>query len=215
MRIDMRHPRRDQGGFTLVELVVAMSVFLILITMFTAGLVTLTRTTGAIKARAQSAAALGVAGQAFDQELRFANDVNEPGTGASGAVYVEFQTDAADTSDALNHCTQWRYDPAAGTLAMRTWRWSSGTPVPSSWGVKATDVLPAESGDPATYPFERTKANASSPYQQLALVAHAGSSGYHAVSSVRVAYVARNSSVDSVSNHDVAVCTIGGSVPRP
>lgn len=213
--------RHDQRGFTLVELIVAMSVFMIFLSVFITGVVKLTRTTYAAADRAESASTITNLYQALDPSLRYAQDINQPGAGAGGVVYVEAFKGVDASADGRNHCTQIRYDPNppeggsaadGGTIAVRTWAWTptSNTdvhrgPSSASWQTKATGVVRPDGADTA-WPFHVTRATAGTPYMSLTLSVRVGSAGYAATSEATDTFIARNSSVDSLTSTGGSVC---------
>ncbi|MGO2654704.1 MAG: PulJ/GspJ family protein [Pseudoclavibacter sp.] len=194
-----------QAGYTLVEVIVAISIFLMFLSMFIAGVVKLTRTTYAAAERSESSSSLSVLYQAIDPKVRYAQYINEPQKLGSH-VYVEMFVPSTSTSDTLNHCTQLRYDSTAGTVAMRNWSWvptdsadvhrgpnSSGLSTNENWQVKAAGVLAAPVGSVATYPFERILPGDGVLYQRLKLNVRIGSEGYRAETGAETIYLARNS----------------------
>lgn len=208
---------RREGGYTLIEVIVAISVFMIFLTMFVTGVVKLTRTTYAAAERSESSSSLSVLYQAIDPKVRYAQYINTPGKTGS-TVYVEMFVPSTATSDTFNHCTQLRYDPTAGTIAMRNWSWmptnssdvhrgpnSAGLKTNEAWQVKASGVLPGITSDSATYPFELVPPGDGVPYQRLQLNVRIGSEGYQSETGPsKTVYVARNSETSPTTTG--AVC---------
>lgn len=208
------------GGFSLVELIVAMGIFSIFLSVFIAGIVQLTRTTASAVARVESSTSVGVLYQRIDPTVRFAQEINAPGLGGGGRSYIEYFTSAEATSDVRNICTQLRYDPTDATIAMRRWSWAGGSShqdpdAAAVWQVIAVEVLPAGSGAPATYPFSRTTATADTPYQRLVVALQLGAEAYGSDTTSTNTFIARNSSTLSATNTGGQVCDGGGSVDRP
>lgn len=202
IRAAIRQDRRD-AGMTLVELLVAMGIFTLVIAIFMGGVVMMTRGTVRADVTAASGDSVRNVFQRLDRQVRYAESVNYPGTGVSGARYVEFRTGAAVSSTGVAMCTQWRWDPASGHLQSRTWRDVASAPVPA-WTTVISDVLPDGSKTAAEYPFQVLAANAGAnqPRQRLTLRLLVGSENADARVSSETTFVARNSSKDSVSNAD-------------
>lgn len=207
------------AGFSLVELIVAISIFSIFLTVFIAGVVQLTRATYAASARMESSQEMGIMHQRIDSSVRFAEAINAPGTAPSGRVYVEYFTSSEATSDVRNYCTQLRYDPNEGTIAMRRWSWAASAPAQgpgsTSWQNLATEVLPPDSASPATYPFARTLATPDTPFQRLLIEVRLGVEVWGSETTTQNTFIARNSSPTSITNTGGVVCNGGGGLNRP
>ena len=217
--------RRDDAGMTLVELLVAMGIFTLVIAIFMGGVVMMTR--GTVRADVTSASGDSVRNvfQRLERQVRYAESVNYPGTGPSGATYVEFRTGAAVSSTGQAMCTQWRWDPSSGDLQSRSWRDASGATVPP-WstviGQVLADKLPEGSG-PRPYPFQVLQADAgkNQPRQRLVLRLRVGDDVADARVVSETTFVARNSTIASVSNadanndgqSDTQVCVAGAGRP--
>lgn len=199
----VRQDRRDEG-MTLVELIVAMGIFLVVISVFMGGVVIMTRGTVRADVTAASGDSVRNVFQRLERQVRYAESINYPGTGASGARYVEFRTSAkvSTTGDAM--CTQWRWVPSTGQLQSRTWRDAASTVVPG-WTTVVTDVLADSSTSGRPYPFQVHQAIAakSQPRQRLTLRLTVGNPQAPAGVDSETVFVARNSSVASVSNADL------------
>lgn len=191
--------RREDRGFTLIEMVVAIGILAIFMTLFLSAIVGLTRGTTQAKLNAETSSEVLIVFQGMDRQVRYADAINRPGTGASGAKYIEFRTPSSSSASGLTMCTQWRFTPANGTIEMRQWQDIAGATV-APWSVKSASII-AVSG--ANYPFKMEPATATgSARQQLVLTLHAGNPDAKAVSEVQTTYVARNSSILAESNAD-------------
>lgn len=205
MMTTTRDRAEREAGVSLMELVVSMAIFLVVLTVFISGLISMSQATVRAQGVTNAGDAVRGAFQAMDKQIRYAASINYPGKGPSGSQYVEFVTDAQpDGQPSL--CTQWRYDPTARTLAYRTWRdVVSGTA--SSWRPVAFDVRNAMGGATPNPPFRLIPAGASYVRQQLVVTVDAGrgTAGANAVTGADVAtiFVARNSSNSSQSNSDL------------
>jgi len=202
MTTEMRQER--EAGFTLTELIVSMSIFLVVLTVFISGLISMSRATMRAQDVTDAGDSVRAAFQTMDKQVRYASSINFPGTGTSGSYYVEFITEAQpDGQDPL--CTQWRYDPTARTLAYRKWRDVSGGTV-SPWLNVASDVRNTLGGASPNPPFTLVRAGASYVRQELVVSVDAGrgAEGANAVigADIGTVFVARNSSASSQSNAD-------------
>ncbi len=194
----MRPAGRDDG-MTLVELMVAMGIFTTVVALFMSGLVVITRGTVRDTSQSDAMSASRVAFQRLDRQVRYAEAVNAPGTGASGAQYVEFRISGAVAATGQPRCYQWRYDPTVRTLSMRMWDDLAGVS-PPPYTTVATNVQPAPSGYGAPYPFAFTPASTTQAHQALSLRLRAGVDSAQVSVDTTTTFSARNSSIDSQSN---------------
>jgi prepilin-type N-terminal cleavage/methylation domain-containing protein len=190
------------AGMSLTELIIAMAIFTIVITVFTGGLMTMARSTARTFEVTDASNSLRTTFQHLDRQIRYASSINSPGVGSSGSWYVEFLTTSVPDGE-LPICTQWRYDPTAETLAYRTWRDDSSSAV-SNWRVVAEDVRndTASGQDPFVY----HRANGVYTRQRLdvaVFVASDPNPGGDVDADISSTFVARNSSFESPSNPDV------------
>lgn len=190
----------EESGFSLVELIVAMGIFIVFISIFMASVTTLARGTSKAQVTAEASTGVMVVFQTLDRQIRYADTVNVagPSTGGSGARYIEFRTlkPVTGAADVLT-CTQWRYLPTEARIEMREWLEASPATTTTSWSTKLTNVVD-EGG--AGYPFTMIPANFTTTKQQLKLRLTAGTEGIDATATVDTTFVARNSSSSSVSN---------------
>lgn len=199
----------DDRGMTLVELLVAMSIFTVVVAVFLSGVVGLTRSTVRNSNEADVAADLRRVFAQVDRTVRYADAVNYPGTAASGAWYVEVRSSTQRGKPPV--CTQWRWTPATttGRLEVRSWT-ASAAPTAASWRVLATTVV----GPTSTAPFTMTPAGiGSSRVRQslrVDLVAAKGTGSTRAEARTTTEFVARNSSQSSPGN---AAITAGVGTP--
>lgn len=186
-------PRRDEG-VTLVELLVAMTIFTTLLAIIMVAVVGLTRSA----VRSTSVADTGQdARRAFtllDKQVRYADAVNFPGA-AGGAHWVEFRTPPG-TAVTTTTCTQWRYRPAAGRLETRSW--VEGATPPTMWSL----VLVTASGTLQGQPFAMLKTDTIHPLQRLTVDLTSRRQAGVGESVLKTTFVARNSSPASPGNID-------------
>ena len=187
---------KTDSGFTLIEMMVSVSIFAIFVTVFIASVVGLARGTTTARVTAESSSGVLNVFQNIDRQVRWSNAINRPGSGSSGSTYIEFQLPASSSADNTTRCVQYRYDPSGATIASRMWV-SGVTPLPG-FGVKLTNVI----ADPGPgYPFSMLPAGGFSDRQGLAISLDAGAVGISDVHMTST-YMARNSFADSVTNAD-------------
>lgn len=200
---------RAQAGFTLIELIVAMGIFLVFVSLFLVAVTSLSH--GMTRARLTAEASSGVllVFQNVDRQVRYADAISIPGNGPSGARYIEFRIPAASARSFAVTCTQWRYEPSKGTMSSREWTDAVGA-TPTRWTQKLSDVIP--SGD-TNYPFRLLQPGATgSTKQQFELSIDSGNAGLESGAEITTRFVARNSSTSSPTNVGGSICT---TVPRP
>jgi prepilin-type N-terminal cleavage/methylation domain-containing protein len=196
-----RQPEADRSsdaGMSLIELIVAMGIFSIVVAIFMAGLVTMTRNTVRAEVTADAADSVRRVFQRLDKQLRYADAINLPGAGASGAQYVEFQTPATVSASGVTMCTQWRWVPSTEQVEARVWPAASAT-LPA-WSVVATHVVADATA--THYPFEVLLATPEHPRQSMKLSLLLESEASAGQVSTQSLFVARNSSVNSSGNKD-------------
>ncbi|MFB9377824.1 type II secretion system protein J [Kineococcus gynurae] len=192
--------RRDaDAGYTMVELLVAMSIFTVLLTVFLSGLLVVYKDTAKTQAVGASADALRSSFLRLDRQVRYADAVNFPGT-VNGTDYVEFRIPGQ--GGAVGTCYQWRRT-ATGTLDWRSWP-TSGT-APTSWLTVATDVqpAPAATNGVAVPVFAVTPAGKDGRvHSQLAVNVMSTRSASNGADRLSATFVATNTGVDSAGNAD-------------
>jgi type II secretory pathway pseudopilin PulG len=136
--------RRDEesaeAGISLIELVVATGIFLMIMGVITASVMSMmgqTRREGGQSDNLDSARKII---QGLDKTARYANNVNTPGTGTDGAYYVEYRT---GNTGQQQTCWQWRYVPTTGLVQERHWLpplAGVGSTTATSWILQGTGV---------------------------------------------------------------------------
>lgn len=184
------------AGFTLIELIVAMGIFLVFVAIFLSAVVNLTRGTTRSSNVAQSTSSLLVVFQNIDRQVRYADAINRPGNGTGGNRYIEFRVPAVSTTDRVTRCYQWRYNATTGVISSRSWADVAGS-AKTSWSTKIESVISVTGSD---YPFAMIPASSTVLKQQFQLTVSSGISD--ADTDISTKFVARNSSIDSISNLD-------------
>ncbi|GAA4967485.1 PulJ/GspJ family protein [Kineococcus glutinatus] len=201
MRRTSTRPDRTDGGFSLVELLVAMGIFTLVLGIFMSGVLVMYRDVNRSQAVATTSDALRKTFTTMDRQVRYAEGVNHAGL-VNGSYYVEFRTPSGGGNPA--QCYQWRYAVSAGTLSYRTWT------ATATAGTTWTPVAAGLRTDLTESPFTMLKAvstgtsgDVSYTKQRLA-VAIAGARGGGS-EQMTTTFVASNSSIDAPGNKDVNV----------
>jgi prepilin-type N-terminal cleavage/methylation domain-containing protein len=162
LRSALRARRRDDAGYSLIEVVVGMGIMSVLMVLFTTAILQVFRTSGKAESIAEAQSQLQRAFQRFDQEIRYASWISPPGE-VGGAWYVEFAS-----SDGTE-CLQLRLQTAPGPTAdngtdgrgvLQLLRWAPGAP-PAANQPGQTIASRLVTGD--VDPFE-LQAAGSTPY---------------------------------------------------
>jgi hypothetical protein len=153
---------RSDAGVTHVELLVGMTIMTIFMSMFTASVVMMYKSTSKAEAIGNTASQLSMAFTRLDKSVRYASAITEPAQGADNNWYVEWLSTFSGTAQ----CTRIRLNVAAGQLQQRTWTVdSSGSPsAPSDWIPLASNLQTGGASDPQ--PLTRVS-DPNVPYQQL------------------------------------------------
>ncbi len=192
--------RPRESGYTLLELSAAMGIFTIFVVIFIGAVVGLSRGTTTARLTAEGSSSALIVFQNLDRQVRYADSVNFPGAGPSGARYIEFRTPAANSPTGVALCTQWRYVPADRRVESRTWQNIGGVALPP-WSNKVNGI--ADLGG-VTYPFQMIPTSpAGASKQQVRLRLESGDPVVGGETSINTVFLARNSSIQSPSNLDV------------
>ncbi|WP_194908091.1 type II secretion system protein J [Quadrisphaera sp. INWT6] len=194
---------RPDGGVTLVETLVAMSIFSVVMAIFMSAVLSMTTSTSRVNNTADAGDGVRAVFLRLDRQVRYADAINQPSAAPGGRWYVEFRT-AQRAGGQPTLCTQWRYDPTTASLQFRTW--DDGQTPADSFSTVATRVLPdAGSGSP----FAVALAGADHVNQKLTVSVTSGTGTGDSAgrASMTTSFVARNSSITSPSNTaGAAVC---------
>jgi prepilin-type N-terminal cleavage/methylation domain-containing protein len=134
---------RDDSGMTLIELVVTMTIFLVLMSVFTTGLVQMYASEGRTEAIMTAQSQMHNAFVRLDREIRYASAISTPDTVGVDS-YVEYLT----TNTGIAICTELRLNIAGAQLQWRTWTQGSSPLTPTAWSPLASGV---SSGQPFTF----------------------------------------------------------------
>lgn len=197
----------------MIELIVAMGLFTLFVSLLVGGIVGFTRATTESRLDAQTSSAVGAALKRLEKSARYADAINYPGV-VSGKAYVEWRVDAVSAPTGVTTCYQLRYTASARTLALRSWA-SGSSPAAATWTV----ILSGVRGPASTsYPFMTIAAGAASNYQGLTVSVATGLDADTGTTTSSTVY-AKNSSSDSTSNATASsgqslnpICAVSGSL---
>ncbi|WP_158257173.1 PulJ/GspJ family protein [Kineococcus xinjiangensis] len=202
-------PERRDGGFTVVELVVAMSIFTVILAIFMAGVVSMTKSTVKAQNTSDESAQARKIFQTFDHQLRYADAVNWPNQAADGYWYVDFRT-RATVAGAPSECVQFRLNTAERTLERRAWKVAPTVTAPP-WSTAASWVGLPPAG---TAPFKLEVTSAEHQHQRLTVDLSVSRKSGQPGTRLHSTFVARNTTPMTRTNDpapSAAVCT---EVPR-
>lgn len=187
---------RDDSGFTLVELIVAMSIFAALLAIFGVAVQSFSKSTVRTLQTSDQSTQARVVYSRFDKQVRSAYAISVP-----GLVGVKWYVEYLDTTVDPNVCTQWvlRTD----THVLETRKWNDGATTAPAWRQSATNV--ANTTAAAQAPFVLTKSTTTVPLQQLSVrLRYQQGSGPLTVSNS--VFTARNSLISSPTNGSGIIC---------
>jgi len=190
----------DDAGMTLIELLVAMGIFVTVIAVFMSGVVLMTKDAARAAGVSDATTTARRVLDRFDKQVRYSVGVNRPGFGTSGAYYVEFMV-PSQTAGATPVCIQWQFNPTADTISVRTWTDSLLTPTPSVWNPVATNV---RNNVTTELPFVFIAADLSrnAGHQELTVMLDIGVASRPGAK-VSATYAARNTVPGSQTNLDI------------
>lgn len=198
----------SDAGFTLIEIMVSMSLMTFFMVMFTGAVLQMYKVSNKTQAVTDSSTQLNIAFERIDKQVRYASAISPPNQAKSplGAWYVEF----VNTTSGSDNCYQLRVYNSQ--LQERSW---NGTPsVPPTWVSLATGVLM-----PANTPFGFNTAAGSQTAQrlQLSLTSKASSGDTSTTSQTTVSFEAMNSGQGTSPTNDGTslICQNTGDGGRP
>jgi prepilin-type N-terminal cleavage/methylation domain-containing protein len=194
--VTRRRIDREDDGFSLIELIVAMGIFMIFISLFLGAVVGLARGTSRAQVTAEATSSVIILFQNIDRQVRYADGINFQGTSA-GRTYIEFRTPAASSPSRVTTCTQWRYDPTKAIIESRTWP-DTPSSIASPWSVKVSVVAPSTVPG---YPFAMVPAgHLGSTKQEFILTVKAGNESTGGTTHMSTSFFAKNTNTGSPGN---------------
>lgn len=165
-RIRGRHADSRESGFSLIELVVASGIFLTIMGIITASVVSMMSQTRRETGQSDNLDSARKIFQNLDKTARYANNVTTPGTGTDGGSYVEYRT---GNTGQQQTCWQWRYAPSTGLVQERHWLpplAGVGSTTPTSWILQGSGIS-LSGGTPI---WSITPTSASNSHEVLVVV---------------------------------------------
>ena len=189
MTARLRRARRDTSGFTLVELLVAMTILTIFFAIFSTLIVKVFDTTQRQQRRSTASDIGRNVVQVLDRQVRYASAVMVPYALSDGTQRVEWQVASATGAPT---CYQWQLTPT-GFLQWRTWR-----PAPSTgytnlkpWSTAGYDISRSNGKD--VFSLSDGASTSSQFRQQLTVRFKAGAGNGKDGSPTLVTFTALNS----------------------
>ncbi|HWC35425.1 MAG TPA: hypothetical protein VG650_11445 [Mycobacteriales bacterium] len=133
-------------GYTVIEAIVVTLVFTMILGIVGTGVIEIFRQVDRAGGQGNDLFSGQKMLSLLDHQVRYANEINQPGTGSDGAYYVEFRT---GNTDQQQTCHQWRYVPPSGKVTgkvqWRTWKppfkgAGSAQATLTGWATAATGV---------------------------------------------------------------------------
>ena len=153
--------KKSDAGFTMIDVLVSMSVMVVVLAAATAGISSMYRAANAVEAQSIAQGQLGLALQRLDREIRYAEGISDEYL-VNGDWYVDFLT----VQGTQRQCFQLRL--TGGQLAQRTW-------VHDQTPLTRTPWKPLAEGITSAQPFDYLPPSDLIGYQRLALDLRSGS----------------------------------------
>jgi hypothetical protein len=192
--------RTEDDGVTMIDVVVAMTLMSVFMSIFTGMVVQMFRSANKNLSIARAQSQVTNAYLRLDKEIRYAAGISAPGSVGADS-YVEYLT----TNTGVATCTELRLNAASGQLQRRSWPQAGTPPAPSAW-------LPLAAAVSSTKPFTFAAADDTYNFQRLrlTLVASAGGGTTAASRQTDVMFTALNTTLATSS---ATVCVEGRSLP--
>src|SRR5450631_1623392 len=113
------HHTHDERGFSLIELLVSMTIFAVLLSVMMSVIIAMTKSSNKTQSVADAAAQGLRATQALDKELRYADWVNPTPTSPATSVSTTSISFEGLTNAGVVQCYQWHL--TGGVLQQRSW----------------------------------------------------------------------------------------------
>jgi prepilin-type N-terminal cleavage/methylation domain-containing protein len=183
--------RRDDNGYSIVELLVAMGIFAVVLSIAAAGMIGMTRNTRKVANTNDAARQLDRSIKLMGQQAPFAQDISTEWSSGSD-WYVSY--DISDKNGTLR-CYQWRLIATTDQLQYATWVASSTTA--KSWRTMSTGVT---NNPTSEKPFVVTLPTGGTKYQLSVDLIGTRGGNPTGKSEVQVVYVGANTTVNSATN---------------
>jgi hypothetical protein len=180
------------GGLTLVDVLVSMTIMTVVMAMFTSGIVQMYGMVNGTDSKSVAQSQVSIALLRLDKDIRYASGISIPYL-LSGNQHVDFLLPTAGSP----MCVQLRV--AAGKLQRRTWTWNVNPFAAKPWVTLASGIT-------SPTPFSYTGSTTDIVYQRLTvdLKATAGSGAAVVTRNNKVTYTALNTTAKSTNNDCIA-----------
>jgi type II secretory pathway component PulJ len=118
--------KKSDAGFTMIDVLVSMSVMVVVMAVATAGIMSMYRTAGAVESSSVAQSQLGLALQRLDREVRYAQGISR-----EYQVGNEYFVDFLAVQGTRRECIQLRL--SGGQLAQRTWLYDQTPLTRTAW----------------------------------------------------------------------------------
>ncbi len=194
------HPRRDDYGFTVLEMVITTAIMSLCMAVITAGLLQVYRVVNKNESISTGQSQLHIAFLRLDKEIHYAAGISVP-----AAVGVDPYVGYLVPTAGIPVCVELRLRVAALQLQRRSWIQGSAPLTPSAW-------IPLASNLSAVQPFRFWAADPTFGYQRLevSLTTNSGAGVTASSTHTHVPFPARNT---SLATSTATVCTEGRAIP--
>jgi len=138
----------DDEGFSLMETLVATSIFAVFMSLVMLAIISMMSSTQKSQSLTDGATNLENVFQKLDHQVRYANGIEPPGQ-VGGNWFVEWQSQPVTTSPQT--CTELKYNTTAHTLLERSWQPLAPVITPTSWILLAPNITNPAATDPFTF----------------------------------------------------------------
>jgi prepilin-type N-terminal cleavage/methylation domain-containing protein len=158
----LRDRENRDAGFSMMEIVVTMTIMAIVLVIFTAGITQAFSAEDRVSAVTTSESQLTIAFQRLDKEIRYASGISTPAL-IGNDQYVEILSSFTGTPT----CTEFRIHAATGQLQQRSWTQGMSPLLPGAWIQLASGVTSTFPLTPATTAFTVSQADSTFNFQRL------------------------------------------------
>lgn len=134
----LRRLGEGDDGFSLIETIVAMSIFAVFMSLVMAAILSMMNSTQKSQSLDDGARTVENVFQKLDHQVRYSDAMNDVAVVGGTRTYDEWHTQATSTSPEM--CTQLKYDSAASTLSERTWSPTASPVTATPWQLLAGNV---------------------------------------------------------------------------
>jgi type II secretory pathway component PulJ len=152
--------KKSDAGFTMIDVLVSMSVMVVVMAAATAGIMSMYRAANTVDATAAAQAQLGLALQRLDREIRYAEGISD-----EYRIGNDWYVDFLAVQGTERQCVQLRL--AGGQLAQRTWLYDRTPLERTAWHPLADGITSAR-------PFDYVPPSDVLGYQRLTLDLRSG-----------------------------------------